>query len=118
MYALFMQDNITQIPLPDPRNATWQRVERGKNGDGSTRYARGVVVEWEFRYPLTAAQFQALTANRPPSGNIRFVTWRKPVGAAAGAMVTVEGVMDEPSGVFMRGEFHGVSVRFTQVVEV
>ncbi len=116
-FSLYALDGITPVVVPQPEDATWQRIERGRNGDGSIRYARRVVVQWAYSHAMSAADFQKFTTYRSASGLVYFETWRKPIGATPGGFVVVRGVMDEPSGVLVRGEYHGVSIRVVQVEE-
>lgn len=116
-FQLYDTGGTTPIAIPSPHRATWEIVSRGINGDGSPRLARKAVVTWQYRAPISAADFQKFVANRAANGQVIFETWQRPTGAVAGAFVKVRGrlALTDISGTERDGEFSSVSFKFTQV---
>lgn len=109
---------MTPIVIPQPRRATWESVPLGTFADGTPRVSRFKLVTWQFG-PLSAAEYQTFLRYRPPDGVMRFRTWKRPSGGVAAQFVTVRGVMPETiPGVEQDGEYQGVSIAWTRVVEV
>lgn len=117
-YQLYQADNRTPIAIPQPLRSTFETVQMGAFADGTPRVSRYKTVTWKFA-PMTAAQYQTFIQNRPPDGKMWFTTWKRPTGGVAGQFVTVSGIMPETiPGVEQDGEYHGVSITWTRVVEV
>jgi hypothetical protein len=115
-FSLYQADGTTPIAIAQELDATWETIPRGAFGDGTTRVARYKRVAWRFPR-LTAAQYQVLVQSRQV-GRQTFETWKRPEGAVAGAFVVCTGIMGETIGATLgEGEYHGVTVTWTMVVE-
>lgn len=117
VYKLYATNATTVVAIPSPHRATFEQVSRGFNGDGSERIARKAVVTWQYRKPISAADFQKFSANKAANGLIVFETWRKPIGAVAGQFVKMRGRLTEISGIERDGEYHGVGIKVIHVEE-
>lgn len=116
-FSLRQANGTTVITIVQPLTASWETIARGTFADGTPRVSGYKRVVWTFDR-LTAAQYQVLV-NARLSGRQTFETWRRPQGATAGAFVVCTGIMGETiPGVLRDGEYYGVTVTWTMVVEV
>ena len=115
---IYMFNNITTVPLPEPNRVNFAYADRGQFADGTTRRSLYAVVEWRYAR-LSTADFQKFYTHRPANGRIRFTTFKPPSGAVAGAYVTCTGIMTPPGGTLRDGmDYTDVLVRFAQVIQV
>lgn len=117
-YSLYQANGVTPIATPQPSGATWETVQRGVFSDGTQRVALGKRVVWTYASPLTPAQYQTLVQSRL-AGRQTVETWKRPTGVTGGTFVMTTAQMQETiPGVLSSGEYHNVSVTFTDVREL
>jgi hypothetical protein len=115
-FSLRQANGTTVITIAQPLTATWESIARGTFADGTPCVSAYRRVVWTFDR-LTATQYQTLVQSRL-TGRQTFETWKRPNGATAGAFVVCTGIMAETiPGVLRDGEYNGVTVTWTMVVE-
>src|SRR5689334_17532945 len=109
-FSLYLADNVTPVPIPQPNYADWETIKRDPYPDGRERVSLYKKVTWRFG-EMSAADYQKFSQYRL-SGRQTFETWKRPEGATPGAFVICTGIMSETvSGKKnIHGVYHSVTV--------
>lgn len=122
LYEVYAGDGVTPISdpaaTPQPVYASWQGAVIGKFASGKKRRSAAVTVEWRFPL-LSPDEYQTLIANIPEDEPVTFKTFVQAHGTTPASWVKATGWADPIlSGTEHEGEYYGVFVKFTNVVQV
>lgn len=118
---IYATDNVTRLEIPRPTEAHIELVERGTNADGSPRTARKFKLVWTFgqSYGLSEADMLVFTSARPANGKMKIRVALPTAGGALARYADCWAVMSPLFGAERRrGRVYGLTVFFTQVMEI